>query len=368
MIRPTRAEVDLDAIAHNVRELRRRTRPEAELMAVVKADGYGHGAVPVARAALAAGATWLGVALVEEAVALRQAGFGQPILVLGWVPPEQAAAVVDHDLRVACYDLDLAAALARVGGARIHVKVDTGMGRLGLRPEAAAAFVRALPAGVDVEGVFTHFAVADDPASGYTQEQLERFRGALDALAAAGVRPRWRHAANSAGILLHPDSHYDLVRMGIAMYGLAPDPAVAWPAALRPALTLRSRISHLKAMLPGETVSYGRAWTAGGGERVATIPIGYADGYRRLFTNRGQVLVAGQPCRVVGRVCMDQTLVEIPAGVPAAVGDEVVLLGRQGAAAVTADDWAQALDTINYEVTCLIGSRVPRVYVHSGQP
>lgn len=363
-LRPTRAEIDLGAIAHNVRELRRCARPEAQLMAVVKADGYGHGAVPAARAALGAGATWLGVATLEEAVALRRAGFaGEPILVLGWVPPEQAELVVAHDLRVACYDRGLAAALAAAGGARVHVKVDTGMGRLGIRPEEVLEFVRALPVGVEAEGIFTHFAAADEPASPYTREQAARFAGALAALAAAGIRPRWRHAANSAAIMLHPDTHYDLVRMGIAMYGLAPDPEVAWPAALRPAMSLKSRISHLKEMRPGEPVSYGCTWVARGGERVATIPIGYADGYRRLFSNRGQMLVGGCPCRVVGRVCMDQTLIEIPPGVPAAVGDEVVLIGRQGGAAITADDWARALDTISYEVVCLIGSRVPRVYV-----
>ncbi len=361
-LRPTRAEIDLAALAHNVQELRRCTRPQAQLMAVVKADGYGHGAVPVARCALAAGATWLGVAVVEEAMALRQAGLTAPILVLGWVPPEQVGLAVAHDLQIACYDLDVARALAAAGGGSVHVKVDTGMGRLGIRPEEVLEFVRALPDGVQPDGIFTHFARADDPASGHTEMQLATFRGVLATLAAAGVCPRWRHAANSAGIMLYPESHYDLVRMGIAMYGLAPDPALDWPAELRPALSLKSRISHLKEMRPGEVVSYGSTWTARGGERVATIPVGYADGYRRLFTNQGQVLVGGQRCRVVGRVCMDQTMVWLPADVPAAVGDAVVLLGRQGDGAITADDWAGALDTINYEIVCLIGSRVARVY------
>lgn len=361
--RPTRAEIDLGAIRHNIGELRRCARPQAELMAVVKADGYGHGALAVAETALAAGAAWLGVALVEEGVALRAAGCPAPILVLGWVPPEQARLAVDHDLRVACYDGELARALAAAGGARVHIKVDTGMGRLGVRPQEVLAFVRSLPGGIDVEGIFTHFAAADDPDPAFTREQLARFQGALAALAAAGIRPRWRHAANSAAIMAHPDSHLDLVRMGIAMYGLAPDPARPWPADLRPAMALKSRISHLKVMAAGETVSYGRTWTARGGERVATIPVGYADGYRRLFSNRGQVLIGGHPCPVVGRVCMDQTLVAVPPGVPAAVGDEAVLLGRQGQAVITADDWARTLDTINYEITCLIGSRVPRVYL-----
>ncbi|WP_319951829.1 alanine racemase [Caldinitratiruptor microaerophilus] len=369
-LRPTRALIDLDAIAHNVRELRRHLRPGTALMAVVKADGYGHGAVPVAREALAAGAEWLGVATVEEGIQLRQAGLTAPVLVLGPVLPEQAGQVVDHDLRVAVYDPRLARALdavARGSGrpARVHVKVETGMGRIGVRPEDVEPFARlvaGLP-GVEVEGVFTHFAAADDPDPAYTREQIARFEDALAALGNAGVRPRLRHAANSAAILAHPRAHYDLVRAGIALYGLAPDAARSWPADLRPAMRLVSRIVHLKTMAPGEHVSYGATWTARGGERVATVPVGYADGYRRLFSNRGAMLVAGQPCPVVGRVCMDQTMIRIPPGVPAEVGDEVVLMGP----GLTADDWAELLGTINYEVVCLIGRRVPRVYLRGSE-
>ncbi|MFO7173872.1 MAG: alanine racemase [Bacillota bacterium] len=360
----------MGAIAHNVRELKRLLRPGTALMAVVKADGYGHGAAPVAQAALAAGAEWLGVATVEEGIQLRQAGIAAPILVLGPIAPEQAAQAVGHHLRVACFDLEVPRALAaaaRTAGrtARVHLKVDTGMGRLGVRPEEVAALARAvadLP-GVEVEGIFTHFASADEPDPAPTREQIARFEAALEAVAAAGVRPRVRHACNSAGLMRFPEAHYDLVRAGIALYGLPPDPGLPWPAQLRPALSLYSRVAMVKTMRPGETLSYGRTWQARGGERVATVPVGYADGYRRLFSNRFYALIGGRRCPVVGRVCMDQTLFLLPPDLEVHPGDEVVLLGRQGEEAITADDWARALGTISYEVLCLIGPRVTRVYV-----
>lgn len=369
-MRPTHAEVDLGAIAHNVRELKRLTRPETGFMAVVKANGYGHGAVPVAQAALAAGAGWLGVAVVEEGIQLRQAGIAAPILVLGPILPEQAPVAVAQHLRVALFDLELARALsaaARSTGrtARVHLKIDTGMGRVGVRPAEAAALARTvaeLP-GIEVEGVFTHFASADEPDPGPTRIQIGRFEEALAAIARAGVQPRIRHACNSAGLMRFPEAHYDLVRAGIALYGLAPDPSLTWPVRLWPAMTLRSRVTMVKSLEPGETVSYGRTWQAAGGERVATVPVGYADGYRRLFSNRFAALIGGRRCPVVGRVCMDQTLFLLPPDLEVEPGDEVVLLGRQGEEAITADDWARELDTINYEVVCLVGQRVPRVYV-----
>lgn len=374
-VRPTRAEIDLDALAHNVRELRRATSPAAALMAVVKADGYGHGAVPAALAALSAGAAWLGVAVVEEAMELRRAGLEAPVLVLGYVPPDQAGLIVRGDIRAAVFDAAVARALSHEGQTagtrvRVHLKVDSGMGRVGVRPEEAAAFarwLRELP-GLELEGVFTHLATADEPDPTYVRHQLGQFEAALGALAAAGIRPRLRHAANSAAILAHPDAHYDLVRAGIAMYGLAPDATRTWPAELRPAMSLKSRVSQVKSMAAGEPVSYGREWTAAGGETVATITIGYADGYRRLFTNKGEMLIGGRRCLVAGRVCMDQTVVRVPSGVTVHPGDEVVLIGRQGNDVITADDWARALGTINYEVVCLVGRRVPRVYHHSGVP
>lgn len=369
-LRPTRALIDLDAIAHNVRELRRHLRPGTVLMAVVKANGYGHGAVPVARAALGAGADWLGVATLEEGIQLRRAGLQVPVLVMGPVVPAQADLLVAYDLRGAVFEPEqaraLSAAASRIGRpVRVHLKVDTGMGRIGVQPEDVVAFARFLAnlPGLEVEGVFTHLAKADDPDPAYTRKQLSRFEAALASLATAGLQPRFRHAANTAATLAFPEAHYDLVRTGVGIYGLSPDAARSWPVDLRPAMRVVSRIVHLKTMRPGEAVSYGATWTARGGERVATVPIGYADGFRRLFSNRGFMLVAGHRCPVVGRVCMDQTMIEIPPGVPAAIGDEVVILGP----GLTADDWAQVLETINYEVVCMIGQRVPRVYLREGK-
>lgn len=373
-LRPTWAEVDLDAIAHNVRELRRCADPAARLMAVVKADGYGHGAERVARTALDAGAEWLGVAILEEALALRQAGIAAPILVLGYLAPGQADTAAVYDLNLTVYDLDSAAALDQWGRALgrpvpVHVKVDTGMGRIGLPPQDVLAFVQRLQAlpGLQLAGIFTHFATADEPDGAFTGEQFAAFRGVLETLSAAGIEIPLRHAANSAATMRHPGTHLDLVRCGIALYGLRPSPDVAWPADLRPALVWKTRISHLKTVPPGTAVSYGRTYRSSGEERIATLPVGYGDGYSRRLSNAGRVLVDGVACPIVGRVCMDQTLVRLPADLPARVGDEAVLLGRQGEAEVSADDLARVLGTINYEIVCDIGKRVPRVYRLGGE-
>ena len=370
MLRPSRALIDLDAIVHNIREIRRYLRPGTIFMAVVKANGYGHGAVPVARAALDAGAEWLGVATVEEGIQLRRAGLTAPVLVMGPILPMQADMVVAYDLRATVFESELAQALsaaARRNGrpVRVHLKVDTGMGRIGIRPEEITAFGRILMdlPGLEVEGVFTHLAKAGDPDPIYTHEQLERFETALASLANIGLKPRYRHAANSAAIFSHPEAHYDLVRVGIAIYGLVPNYKRYWSANLRPAMRVVSRIAYIKTMRPGECISYEATWTAKGGERIATIPIGYADGFRRLFSNRGFMVVAGKLCPVVGQVCMDQTMIQIPPDVPVSIGDEVVVLGP----GFTADDWARILGTINYEVVCSIGRRLPRVYLREGK-
>lgn len=372
-LRPTWAEINLDHIGHNITELRR-LAPGAQLMAVVKADGYGHGAVPVARAALEAGAAWLAVATLEEGVDLRKAGLTVPILVLGYIPPIQADTVVLYDLHPSLFHLDLAQALAQWGRALmrqvpVHVKVDTGMGRIGVSPSGLADFVKAVKAlpQIELEGVFTHLATADEPGNDYTATQIARFRAALGALADAGYTPKYRHTCNSAGIMLHPAGHFDLVRAGIAMYGLAPDPGVQWPADLRPALTWKTRVGMIKTVESGTAISYGCTYRAEQRERVASLPIGYADGYFRLNSNRSEVLIGGRRCPVVGRVCMDQTMVRVPEDLDVKVGDEVVLLGEQGDARITAGDLAAAASTINYEVVCAISKRVPRVYVKDGE-
>ncbi|MHB8757063.1 MAG: alanine racemase [Bacillota bacterium] len=372
--RPAWAEVDLGAIAHNVKELIRVKEPRVKFMAVVKANGYGHGAVPVAKAALAAGAEWLGVAILSEALELRRAGLAGPVLALGFTPPEQSDAVVANDISQTVYTVEAARALseaaARAGRpARVHLKVDTGMGRLGVTPdEAGLAVTRAIAGlpGLILEGVFTHFATADAVDKGYARAQFERFAAFLARLEAAGLRFGLRHAANSAALIDLPETHLDLVRAGIAIYGLYPSDEVERRVDLRPAMSLKVRVAHVKEVPAGTGVSYGRTFVTGHPSVIATLPIGYADGYPRSLSSRGVVLVRGRRAPIIGRVCMDQCMADVT-GIPGVTpGDEVVLMGRQGDEAVTADDLARLEGTINYEVVCDITARVPRVYSSAG--
>ena len=377
------AEIDLGAIAGNVRELRRLTDPRAKVMAVVKADGYGHGACEVARTALAAGAEWLGVARLHEAVRLREAGLAAPLLVLGYTPPEDAERLVEFDLRQSVYSLAAAeaysaAARRRGGRIRVHLKVDTGMGRLGLVPAAlshagdgdpvgddlvrAAQAVARLP-GLEAEGIFTHFAASDSADKTHARGQLRLFLEVLARLKRDGVELAVRHAANSAAVIDLPESHLDLVRPGIALYGLRPSDEVELSRIrLAPAMALKTRIIHLKAVPAGTCVSYGMTHRTPAPTVIATIPTGYADGYRRLLSSRGEMLVGGRRVPVVGRVCMDLTMLDVGAVPAARIEDEVVIFGRQGDEAISADDLAQTLGTINYEIVCDLTPRVARVY------
>jgi alanine racemase len=364
-------EVDLGAIRNNVRRLRQITgRP---VMAVVKANGYGHGMVQAARAAVEAGASWCGVSRVEEALTLRQSGLGCQALVLGYTPPACISDAILGGVSVTVYDVELArqyaaqAAALQAGGAtmmlRLHIKVDTGMGRLGIEVAEAAGFIAWLgkQPGLMVEGVFTHFARADEPDEDLTSRQVERFEGLLAELKHLGLRPPLVHAANSAGSLAFPQSHYDLVRPGIAMYGLHPSPQAPLPDGFQPALTWKADLTSVKVLPPGHGVSYGSIYTTHRSERIGIIPIGYADGYRRV---EGQeVLVCGQRAPVVGRVCMDQCAVQLD-GVPEAkIGDEVVVLGRQGQDSIPAEEIGARWGTVNYEVVCGLANRLPRIYL-----
>ena len=371
-MRPTHAEIDLSAIAANVALACRLAGPETRVMAVVKADAYGHGAVPVARVALAAGATWLGVAIPEEAVPLRAAGIASRILVLGPVAPDQADLVAAHDLDQCVSDQAQAEALDRAARAcgrvlGIHLKVDTGMGRVGLRPRelhGVAEKIRALPS-VRLAGLMTHFADAEAEEPGFAREQLARFADAARDLPAVpqGGMPL-RHAANSAALLFLPEARLDLVRPGIMLYGYHPRGPRGGPEPpLRPALRLRTAISQIRDVAQGESVSYGRTFVAPRDLRVATLPVGYADGCGRLLSNRGQVLIRGQRVPIVGRVCMDMTMVDVSGLPDVRVGDEAVLIGRQGADEITADEVAELQGTISYEILCRIGPRVPRIYL-----
>jgi alanine racemase len=357
--RPTWVDVDLDAVRHNVGVL---TPPSAEVMAVVKANAYGHGAVPVARAALAAGATWCGVALVEEGLGLRAAGIEAPILVLSEFPPGAEAVALAHRLTPSLYSHEGLARLAPVarGPVGVHVKVDTGMHRVGVwPPEDLVPYLRTVTeAGLRVEGIWTHLAKSEDDVE-TTRIQLARFDAALAAADAAGFAPTLRHAANSGGVLRHPEAAYDLVRSGIALFGIAPDPGVE--ADLRPALTWRSSVAFARRLAKGERLSYGHRYELAGDAMVATVPVGYADGYPRTLSSKADVLIRGQRCRVAGNVTMDQLLVDC-GDLDVRSGDEVVLLGSQGDHEVPAWELAGLADTIAYEIVTRIGQRVPRVY------
>jgi alanine racemase len=360
--RPAWAEVDLAAIRHNVAEVARVSAPAA-VWAVVKADGYGHGSVEVARAALEAGAAGLCVALVSEAAELRAAGVDAPVLLLSEPPLDAVAEAVALGLRLTVYRPTTARAIAAAGGGRLHVKVDTGMHRVGVAPHDLAALVseiRALPE-LELEGLWTHFAMADAPDDPFTAEQISVFDTATCGLSVPIV-----HLANSAAALTVPDARRSLVRCGIAVYGIAPSAGIAQRASveLRPALSLKARVSMVQRLEEAGGVSYGRRRPLPPGTVVATVPIGYADGVpRRWFDTGGDVLVGGRRRPLAGVVTMDHLLVDCGDDECVAVDDEVVLIGQQGDEVITAMEWAERLGTIAYEITCAISARVPRVYV-----
>lgn len=366
--RPAWLEIDMEAIAGNVRAMQAVVGPRVGLMAVLKADAYGHGAVRVGRTAINNGAAWLAVASLNEALPLRDAGIDAPILILGYLPPWQARVAVLRDIAVALYDLRVARALSAaaqdVGRPAVaHLKIETGMGRLGVQPEEAVAFAGqalAMP-GLTLDGVFSHLATADEADLAYALWQIDRFDESLAALAEAGIAPRWVHLANSAAAIRLPSSRYNLVRPGIALYGLAPSVAAPLPAGMRPALAFKCQVAQVRSISPGSAVGYGRAYVADAPRRVAVIPVGYADGFRRGPRNWGEVLVRGRRAPIVGQVCMDQTMVDVTAVPNVRAGDEVVLIGRQGSEAITVEDVAARLGTIGYEVVAAILARVPRV-------
>lgn len=361
--RPTWLRVDLDAIATNIRWLQElRGVP---LMVVLKGDGYGHGAVRVARAALGAGASAVAVATLGEGRTLREQGILAPILVLGYTPPWQAEAIVGLGLDCTLFDDDTAEALSAAASSdrriRVHIKVDTGMARLGLAPDEVGPFLsrlRHLP-GLEVVGIYTHFASADAEDLAQTTSQIERFRRLLDELATAGLRPALAHAANSAATLRLPTACFDMIRPGIACYGLAPAPTVPLPATLRPALSFHSEIAQIREHPAGTPISYGGSYITRRNSRIATIPVGYADGLRRSPAWR-EVLVRGQRAPLVGRICMDYAMLDVTDLAEVRRGDPVVLIGQQGDEVITADDVASWLNTINYEVVTGILPRVPR--------
>jgi alanine racemase len=366
--RPTWVEVDLGAITANARVLRD-LAPRSRLMAVVKANGYGHGMVPVARAALAGGADWFAVALVEEGRALRDAGIATPVLLLAEPPLAAIPPLLDAGLTPTVYSpgfiraLDAAARERGGDTTAVHLELDTGMRRVGA-PERDWPDVVDLLAGCQglrVRGLWSHFACADEPGHPSIERQSRLFRSGVDLVRERGLSPDLVHLCNSAGTLTRPDDHHDMVRCGIALYGLDPGGGVLGDVPVRPAMRYVSHVSLVKRLAAGEAVSYGHAWSAPRDTTVVTVPAGYADGVTRSLGGRGQVVIGGMRRPMVGRVTMDQFLVDVGDDV-VVVDDEVVLLGGQGGSAVTADDWACWLDTITYEVVCTVAGRVPRVY------
>lgn len=364
------AEVHTGLIQHNVAIISERVAP-AKVWAVVKANAYGHGAVPVAQAALQAGAQGLCVAIVDEGVALRRAGATCPILLLSEQPPEMAELIVGYNLTPTISTTRGAAMLATAAAmadrtVAVHIKIDTGMHRMGVAPNEVvqlAKFVQSYDS-LSIEGVYTHFAVADEPSHPSNATQMARFTECLDALKEVGVEPSLVHAANSAAALANPDSRFSMVRIGIAMYGLRPGPGVAdLCAGLIPAMSLKARVSAVRWVDAGEAVSYGLRTPLEQSSLIATIPLGYADGVPRTLSSTDvRVLVNGIPRRIAGTVTMDQLMIDCEQDSSVTIGDEVVLIGRQGDARVSADDWADALGTIGYEIVCGIGPRVFRRY------
>ncbi len=370
----TYATIDLDAIEHNVRALVAHTTAR-EIFAVVKSNAYGHGAVQVAETALNSGATRLAVGRVDEAWQLRSGGIHAPILVMCYTVPAEAETIVEQNLMATVISLESAEALSRRAVALgrtvgVHVKVDTGMGRFGLLPESEVlpylAALEKLP-NLEIEGIFTHFATADSHDKSYAHQQFARFQEILQMVEEAGHSIPVRHAANSAATLDLPETHLDAVRPGIAMYGMYPSEEVSREVPLRPALTLKSHVGRVRTLPAGSSVSYGRTFIAKGPTTVANIPVGYGDGYHRALSNKGAVLIGGQKAPIVGRVCMDQFVVDVSHIPGVAEGDEVVLIGSQGDERITPEEVAALAGTINYEVTTGLLQRIPRLFLRGGE-
>lgn len=370
-MRPVWAEINLSAIKHNVQEVRRIIPEHTRIMAVIKANAYGHGAVPAAEAVLAAGADCLAVAILEEALELRRNGIQAPILVLGYTPAEGYPEVVKNEITQTIYTYEQALKLSEAAAAagrpaRVQIKIDTGMGRIGFTPDDESVMaikgIAELP--LEIEGLFTHLANADAADKTHSLLQLDRFSRFCKKVAAAGVPVKYRHAAGSAAVIDLPEAHLDLVRPGLMLYGLYPSQEIdRSKVRLQPAMALKTRIIHLKRVEAGTTISYGSTFTTAETSLIATLPLGYADGYSRLLSNRGTVLVRECRAPVVGRVCMDQCMLDVTAVPGVAPGDEVVLFGRQGKAVISAEEVADQAQTISHEIVSRISSRVPRVYL-----
>ncbi|MEW6354750.1 MAG: alanine racemase [Planctomycetota bacterium] len=367
MSHPTRAEIRLGNIIHNLEEIRRKVGPRVKVLAAVKANAYGHGAVAVSKALAAHGVDMLGVAAVSEAAELRDAGIETPILMLGAVLPDLVEDALRRSVALTVCDADLAQAVSETARrlnvvASVHVKIDTGMGRIGVSPDGALDLIRrVLSLGhLSFDGVWTHFPAADEPDLSFARRQVALFNSITAKMKKEGLPVPLRHAANSGAIAQLPEAHFDMVRPGLALYGYHPTADMRLDLDLRPAMTLKTRVSFAKNLLVGATVSYGRTFTAARPTRAATLPIGYADGLNRLLSNTGHVLIHGKHCHIIGRICMDQCVVDITDVPEVQIGDDVVVYGRQGDEMISVESVAKLLGTIPNEVLCAVSRRVPR--------
>lgn len=366
--RPTVAEVDLGALAFNYRQIKKRIPRGTKILAVVKADAYGHGALPVSLKLERLGVSYLGVAITEEGISLRREGIKTPILILGGIFQEEEEEIIRQHLTPVIFDMDSLARLSKMAVKKrkkvnIHLKVDTGLGRLGIPFEQFPIFIakmKGLP-NIEVEGLLSHFSMTDQEEA-YSLAQWKQFQQALDMMQKEGFHVRYVHMANSANLTLFPQYSGNMVRPGLILYGAYPSPKMEKVIPLRPVLTFKTQIHFIKSVPEGSRISYGGTYIAPRRSLIATLPVGYADGFHTRLSNQGEVLIRGQRAPVVGRVCMDLTMVDVTEVPGVSKGDEVILIGQQGREKITADELANKIGSISYEVLCQIGKRVPRVY------
>lgn len=371
------AKIDLDAIAYNIEQMKRNIRPETKVMAVIKADGYGHGAVQIADMLERCDYIWgFAVATLDEAVVLRTEGIKKPILVLGCVFPDQYMEMLNYDIRMNVYTEEMAESISQMASregktAYMHIKLDTGMARLGFEiSEESAEMIRRISQlkNVSMEGIFTHFAKADEISKDFTKKQIADFTWMTEQLRERGVTFAYEHCSNSAGIIDIPEANFDLVRAGISTYGLYPSEEVQKKnVKLRPAMALKSHVAFVKDIEAGTPISYGGSYVSERKMRIATIPVGYADGYPRSLSNKGYVLIRGKKANIVGRVCMDQFMVDVTDIDGVSFGDKVTMIGKDGNERISVEVLGELSGRFNYEFVCDLGKRIPRVYVRDGK-
>jgi len=372
-MRPAFIEVNLEHLSYNIGEIRKIVNPLSKIMAVVKANAYGHGALPIAKRVLASGADYLGVAIISEAIELREGGISEPILIFGWTPPEDLEVLIEYNLIQTIFNLEQAIQLNEMAKrkekkAQIHIKIDTGMNRIGFKTcsNGLNSLLKVFElSNLEVVGIYTHFAEADNRNSNFTKTQFADFVRLLDYLETRGIKIPFKHCCNSAGLINYPEMHLNMVRPGIILYGLYPSNELREAIKLKPVMSMKARISHIKNVANGEGIGYGRTLIVNTPRKIATIPLGYADGLSRLLSNKGGVLVKNHIAPIVGNICMDQFMIDITdVSSNVNVGDEILLFGGEGADFnITVDAIAHLTQTINYEIVSRVGSRLPKIYI-----